>query len=82
LIDLHLYKGQVSRVLDWGLRTKLAQKTQGNHLLFGKNDKNETSMRHVYEGENPVLHIKRLKEKDNEHIKLKEGTLILETNWE
>jgi hypothetical protein len=82
LIDLYCYKGQVSRVLDWGLRTKLAQKTQGNHVLFGKNDKNETSMSHIYEGENPVLHIKRLKEEDNEHIKLKDGTLILETNWE
>lgn len=82
LIDLHLYKGQIARVLDWGARTKLPQKTQGNHLLFGKNDKDETSLRHVYEGGNPVLHIKRLKEKDNEQIKLKEGTLILETNWE
>jgi hypothetical protein len=82
LIDLYLYKGLVARILDWETGVKLPQKTQGNHVLFGKNDKDETSMRHIYEGEKPVLHIKRLKEKDNEHIKLKEGTLRLETNWE
>lgn len=82
LINMDLYKASIKRVLDWGDRVALPLDTQGNHLLLGKNKDNETSIKHIYEGENPALLVKRKKEDDNEQIKLKEGTLILETNWE
>lgn len=82
LLNMYLYEATIKRVLDWGERVPLPLNTQGNHLLMGKDKENETSIRHVYEGENPALLVKRQKEDDNEQIKLKEGTLILETNWE
>lgn len=82
LIHLDLYEARIARVLGWGDRVALPLDTQGNHLLFGKNKDNETSMKHVYDGENPALIIKRQKEKDNEQVKFEEGKLTLETNWE
>lgn len=82
LLNMHLYQATIERVLDWGDRVALPLDTQGNHLLLGKNKDNETSISHIYDGENPALLVRRKKEKDNEQIKLKEGTLILETNWE
>jgi hypothetical protein len=82
LLNMELYRASIKRVLEWGERVPLPLSTQGNHLLMGKNKDNETSIKHIYEGENPALLVKRKKEADNEQIKLKQGTLILETNWE
>ncbi|NQY38438.1 MAG: hypothetical protein HRT37_26610 [Alteromonadaceae bacterium] len=66
-------------VLDWGKGVFLEQDTQGNHLLFGKNNTDETSLRHSYEDKKPVFSIKRTKEKDTELVRLEEGKIILQT---
>ena len=56
--------------------------TQGNHILLGKDDQSQTSVRHVYVDEKPVLNIKRTSDIDTQQIKIEEGRLILETKEE
>ncbi|MCP4582201.1 MAG: hypothetical protein GY839_11350 [candidate division Zixibacteria bacterium] len=82
LLALDLYEAKIIRILDWGDRVRLPMETQGNHILFGKNDKDETSMRYVYKDNKPVLSIKRLLENDTELFQMEEGVIILETKEE
>jgi hypothetical protein len=79
LVSFDLYQASIIKVLSWGDRVRLPNATQGNHILFGKNEKDETSLRHVYEDSKPVLNIKRQKEKDTELVRLEEGSIILQT---
>lgn len=82
LIALHLYEARIARVLDWGLRVRLPMDTQGNHILFGKNNKDETSMRYVYQDSKPVLSIKRVLGTDTELVQMEDGAIILQTKEE
>ncbi len=79
LVAFDLYQASIIKVLSWGDRVRLPVATQGNHILFGKNENDETSLRHVYEDSKPVLNIKRQKEKDTELVRLEEGSIILQT---
>ncbi|WP_444944037.1 hypothetical protein ACJJIK_02075 [Microbulbifer sp. ZKSA006] len=79
LVAMDLYQAVIVRVLDWGRHSRLTPDTQGNHLLFGKNDTDQTSVKHIYQQGKPELHIKRTKGKDTELLQMKEGTLILQT---
>lgn len=78
-LEMNLFEAKITRVLDWGKGVFLEQDTQGNHLLFGKNNTDETSLRHSYEDKKPVFSIKRTKEKDTELVRLEEGKIILQT---
>jgi hypothetical protein len=82
LVALDLHRGWIARFLDWRPGARLPLDTQGNHLLLGKADKNQTSIRHVYTDGKPVLSVKRTNQKDTELIKLEEGILLLETREE
>ncbi|NQY62609.1 MAG: hypothetical protein HRT38_02610 [Alteromonadaceae bacterium] len=78
-LNMSLFDAQITRVLDWGKGVFLEQESQGNHLLFGKNNKDETSLRHGYEDKKPVFSIKRTKDKDTELLQLEEGKIIFQT---
>lgn len=73
---------QVSATLEWRPEARLPQDSQGNHLLFGLTDKSKTSMRHYYEKNKPILHVKRTHDKDTEMIQLSEGSMVLQTKEE
>ncbi|TDF42238.1 hypothetical protein EYS14_05265 [Alteromonadaceae bacterium M269] len=79
LLGIDLLRAHVIRVLSWGEDVQLPMATQGNHILFGKNSEDQTSMSHVYEDGKPVLAIKRNKDVDTELVQLEEGSLILQT---
>ena len=70
LVGFNLHIAFIDRMLEWGPRVRLAKDTQGNHLLWGKNEKDETSLRHVYEDNKPVLDLKRVKDKDTELFRM------------
>ena len=76
---MQLFEARITRVLDWGARVFLEQDTQGNHLILGKNDKDETAIRYVYEDNLPVFSIKRIKEKDTELLQFEDGKIIFRT---
>ena len=79
LLALELYRAHIHKVLSWGAGVKLPLATQGNHILFGKKNGDETSLSHVYENSKPVFAIKRCKEKDTELVRLEEGSIIFQT---
>lgn len=78
-VEMHLFEARITRVLDWGARVFLEQDNQGNHLVFGKNDKDETKLKHDYQDEKPVLSLERLKEKDTQLMQMEEGKITLRT---
>ncbi|MCD9458098.1 hypothetical protein [Marinibactrum halimedae] len=82
LLAMDMYKASIIKVLEWGRGVRLSPETQGNHLLLGKQDKDQTSINHVYQNGKPEFSIKRTKNRDTELITLKEGTLILQTKEE
>lgn len=82
LVALDLHSARIERFLDWRAGARLPMDTQGNHILFGKTAKSQTSVQHIYVDDKPVLHMKRTSDKDTEMIKMVEGSLILETKEE
>ncbi len=78
-MDLSLHKARVARVLDWGDSTRLPSDYQGNHILFGKNDEDQTSMQHYYDESKPVLSIERTNDTDTQLIKISEESILLQT---
>ena len=82
LVSLDLLSARIKRFLDWRPGARLPQESQGNQILFGQNDKSNTSLNHIYDNKKPVLNIKRTSDKDTEAIQFAEGTLILETKEE
>ncbi len=79
LLDIYFDRAEIARFLDWGPRVRLPMKPQGNHMLLGKNASSETSIRHDFTDNKPVLSVKRVSGIDTELIKLEEGSLILQT---
>jgi len=78
-LQMDLFEARITRVLDWGARVFLEQETQGNHLIFGKNDKDETRLKYDYQDEKPVLSLERIKDKDTELVQLEEGKITFRT---
>lgn len=70
-------RAEIVRVLDHRPGAKVAQDGQGQHLLFGKSDTNQTSMLHDYQDDKPVLTVLRTNDKDTVLLKLEEGKLTL-----
>lgn len=86
---LPLYKGErvlcafdfdrawVERLLDWRADARVPQDGQGQHLFLGKSAKSNTSMRHDYESDKPVLRLLRTSDKDTVLLRMEEGRLTL-----
>lgn len=79
LIDVGSTSSVIAQFLDWRPGAKLPQDTQGNHLLLGKRDTDETSMNHVYEDGNPALRIDRTHGQDRQTVTIEEGLIRFET---
>lgn len=79
LLAIDLYRATIVKVLNWGTGVKLPFDPQGNHIVFGKKNDDQTTVKYDYQQNKPVLSIKRQKAKDTELIQLEEGTLILQT---
>lgn len=82
LVALDLETAWIKRFLDWRPGAKLPADGQGNHLLLGKKEKDQTSISHVYVDSKPVLKVKRNLEKAVEYIEIKEGAMVLHTEKE
>jgi hypothetical protein len=79
LIALDFDRASFAGYLDWRPGARLPLETQGNHILFGKKAASQTSMQHVYVDAKPVLSIVRTDDKDEQTIKILEGTIWMET---
>ncbi|MFT3765635.1 MAG: hypothetical protein QM820_08985 [Minicystis sp.] len=79
LVALYFDKARIRAFLDWRPGGRLPTDSQGNHLLVGKKDKNQTSISHVYEDQKPVMTIKRTLEDDVQTITISEGMIRWET---
>jgi hypothetical protein len=79
LVALTFDQARFAGYLDWRPGARLPLDTQGNHILFGKKPESETSLRHVYEEAKPILAIKRTNTKDEQTIRVYEGTIRMET---
>ncbi len=85
LLAMGFETARIKRFLDWRPGGRLPMDGQGNHILLGKigsEQKDRTSMSHVYEDAKPVLTVKRILENDTEMLQLKEGTIIIQTKEE
>jgi hypothetical protein len=78
LLALDVHGAKIARLLEWRAGAPLSMEEQGEHILFGKSDDSQTSVNHVYDGDEPVLNVKRIHQKDTALIQLKEGTLFLQ----
>ncbi len=79
LIELDFLEARIVRFLDWKAGARLPKDTQGNHILLGKKEKNETSLRHVFDGTKPVFRLMRTNEKDEQIVEVSEGKILLST---
>jgi hypothetical protein len=78
LLALYFEHAEIAQFLDWGPDVRLPNESQGNHLLFGKNAKSQTSLKHAYIDDKPVLSLTNVREADHERLQLEPGTLVLE----
>lgn len=79
ILSLYFNQAEIKSFLDWGEGSRLPMETQGNHLLFGKNESSKTSMKYLYTEGKPVFTIQRTSEKETEMIKMEEESIILQT---
>lgn len=79
LLALDFLTASIERCLDWGIDVRLPAETQGNHILFGQKHTSQTSLRHIYEDNKPVLNLQRVSGQDTQLVQVKEGIIILET---
>ncbi|WP_437798361.1 hypothetical protein [Sorangium sp. So ce693] len=70
-------RAEIVRVLDHRPGARVPQDGQGQHLLFGKSDKSNTSMLHDYQSDKPVLRVLRTNESDTVLLRLEEGKMTL-----
>ncbi|HVY60734.1 MAG TPA: hypothetical protein VHF22_03735, partial [Planctomycetota bacterium] len=77
LMDVELSEAWIKRYLDWRPLARTPADGQGNQILMGKKEKNETSILHDYADQKPVLTIKRVNDKDNQTITIKDGGFSL-----
>lgn len=77
-MSLDFESARISRFLEWSKDVTVPNTSQGNHLLLGRNEKSETSIKHWYVDSAPQLIIGRVNASDMGTITLEEGTLTLE----
>lgn len=75
LVALDFDAARISSFLEWA--GKLPKDTQGDQLVLGWNDTNETIVSHVYEDGKPVLKVARRLEGDTETLTVSEGTILM-----
>lgn len=73
LVALFFDHAEVVGTLDWAGR--LAQTTQGNQIMWGKREKDETIARHVYQEAKPILTVTRKLAGDTQTITVSEGVI-------
>ncbi|WP_437594392.1 hypothetical protein [Sorangium sp. So ce1000] len=79
LLELDFDEARICAFLDWRPGARLPADAQGNQILIGKGEKDETSIRHVYADAKPKLTITRSMDKDQQVITISEGTIRIET---
>jgi hypothetical protein len=77
LLALDLEESRIVRSLSWRPRVALPKPGQGEGLVFGKSEKNNTKLSHVYQDGVPVLDLARIHEKDRVTVTLSEGKLVI-----
>jgi hypothetical protein len=82
LLDMEFQAAWIKRFIEWRPGAQLPMDGQGNHLLLGKKEQDQTSISHYYQDNKPVLKVLRTKEKDTELIQFEEGIMILQTKEE
>ncbi|XXY47192.1 hypothetical protein WME91_45030 [Sorangium sp. So ce269] len=82
LLELDFDQARICCFLDWRPGARLPADAQGNQILVGKGEKDETSIRHVYADSKPKLTISRSMDKDRQVITISEGTIRFETSEE
>lgn len=80
LVALGFDTAEIVAYLDWAGR--LAQDTQGNQIVLGKRDRDQTTVRHAYEDGKPALRVERRLGRDVETLVISEGTIRLEVKEE
>jgi hypothetical protein len=78
LVALDFDSASIERYLDWGKDVTVPSPSLGNHLLLGKNETSETSIKHWYVDNAPQLVIARVHSGDMGTVTIEEGTLTLE----
>lgn len=78
LLGLACTEASIVGFLDWRPGAKLSQDSQGNQLLLGKRDTDETSINHVYEDGNPAFRIERTHGQDRQYVTVEEGLIRFE----
>lgn len=81
-VALDFDSARIERFLDWGKDVTLPSASQGNHLLLGRSNTSETSIKHWYVDNSPELVIGRVNAGDCGTVTVKEGTLTLELTEE
>ena len=82
LLAVYYDCAEIDKFLDWGDGTRLTMDSQGNHILFGKNDASNMSMKYEYAENKPKFIMKRISDKDTELIQMEDGNIILQTKEE
>ena len=76
LLALQFDRAWIRACLDWRPDVaRLPTDTQGNQILVGKKDKNQTTINHVYVDSKPVLTIQRTLDTDTQIVTISEGSL-------
>lgn len=81
-MSLQFDSARISRFLEWGKDVAVPNASQGNQLLFGRNDQSETSIKHWYVDNLPQLVIGRVNASDRGTVTVEEGALTLELTEE
>lgn len=79
LLQLSYDSAAVVGFVDWRAGARLPLETQGNHLLLGKKNEDQTSLAHVYKDAKPQLQIVRTHGKDKQTVEVSEGRVYIET---
>jgi hypothetical protein len=78
LLAFQFDRAEVVRLLDYRDGARVPQDGQGQHLMFGKSAKSNTSVLHDYQDQKPVLRILRTNDKDTALFRLEEGKMTLQ----
>lgn len=78
LVGVDLHGAHILRFLDWRPTARLAAETQGDHIIWGKTQTNQTALAHAYVDEKPEWQLKRVNSKDHQVIHILEGKMFIE----
>jgi len=79
LVSVDFERARLLAFLDWGERVRLPLASQGNHIMFGRNETSETSMRHWYVDSKPEFQLRRAHAGDIGVVAVRQGTIVIET---